>query len=245
MKAIILAAGYATRLYPITKDYPKPLLQVGGKPIIDHIIEKIERLKEVDEILVVTNSRFYRHFEDWSMGLKVKKPVVVVDDLTRNLDDRRGAVGDMHFVIQKRKLRDDLLVLGGDNIFDEGLEGFVAYAKASEPNPVMGAYDIKKRQQASKYGVLKMDATNRITGFQEKPKHPESTLIAMCLYYFNKARAGLVDEYMRARRGKHDAVGFYIEWLIKKLPVYAYVFSGRWFDIGDHKCYRQAKRRFK
>lgn len=245
MKALVLAAGYATRLYPLTKEYPKPLLQVNNKPIIDYTIEKINGIPQVDEIIVVTNSKFFPHFKEWSSGVSSAKPISIVDDLTKDLDDRRGAVGDMHFVIAERKLADDLLVLGGDNIFDGALTEFISCAKENAPDPVIGAYDIKRKEQATKYGVLVVDAKNKVTGFHEKPRHPESTLIAMCLYYFPKEKVGLVDDYFKSRADKHDAVGFYVEWLIKKVPVYAYVFSGRWYDIGDHQCYNEAQEKFK
>jgi glucose-1-phosphate thymidylyltransferase len=245
MKALVLAAGYATRLYPLTKEYPKPLLEVNKKPIIDYAIEKINGIPYIDEIIVVTNSKFFPHFKEWSESVSSSTPISIVDDLTKDLDDRRGAVGDIHFVIAERTLSDDLLVLGGDNIFDGALTEFVADAKERTPDPVIGAYDIKHREQATKYGVLVVGEKNKIVAFHEKPRHPESTLIAMCLYYFSKEKLSLVDEYFKSRADKHDAVGFYVEWLIKKVPVYAHVFSGRWYDIGDHQCYKEAQEKFR
>ncbi len=245
MKALVLAAGYATRLYPLTKEYPKPLLEVNKKPIIDYCIEKINGIAAVDEIIVVTNSKFFPHFSKWAGAVKSKKPVSIVDDRTCDLDDRRGAVGDMHFVIESRRLCDDLLVLGGDNIFDGSLTEFISDARKKAPHPVIGAYDIKDKAKAAHYGVLVTDGSHKVTAFHEKPRHPESTLIAMCLYYFSKDNIGLVDNYFKNRTDKHDAVGFYVEWLIKKVPVYAHVFSGRWYDIGDHQSYQEAQEKFK
>jgi glucose-1-phosphate thymidylyltransferase len=243
MKALILAAGYATRLYPLTKEYPKPLLKVGERPIINYIIEKLETLKEIDEIIVVTNSKFMPQFRRWRIALKSHKRISLADDLTKSHEDRRGAIGDMNFVINKKRLRDDLLVVGGDNLFDGSLRGFLSFAK-DNPHPLIGAYDIKDIRQARKYGVIKLDKKNRLIDFKEKPKNPRSTLIAMCLYYFPKKNLGLIKEYLNNRIDKYDATGFYIDWLRKKVSVYGFVFDGRWYDIGDHQFYHEAKEKF-
>ena len=130
MKALILAAGYATRLYPLTKEFPKPLLEVKNKPIIDYIIDKLDSLGEVAEITVVTNSKFFPRLEAWKKKQKTTIPINILDDLTKDNATRRGAIGDMDFAIRKKKLNDDLLVIGGDNLFDSALEGFVSFCKA-------------------------------------------------------------------------------------------------------------------
>jgi len=245
MKALILAAGYATRLYPLTKEYPKPLLHVGGRPLIDYIIEKINKLKEIDEIIVVTNSKFIGKFRQWAKAPVSRKPISLVDDLTKNYCHRRGAIGDMHFAVEKKHLCDDLLVVGGDNLFDGDLKELVAFAKKNKPHTVIGVYDIKKKNLTSKYGVIKLGKKNRIIDFKEKPKTSSSTLVAMCLYYFPKEKLGLIKEYFEGRTNKHDATGFYIDWLRKKAPIYGYIYSGRWYDIGDVKFYNRAKKTFK
>ncbi len=242
MKALILAAGYATRLYPLTKEYPKPLLEVGNRPIINYIVDKLEALDDVDEIIVVTNSKFISKFRSWLKHLHSDKRISLVDDLTKNLDDRRGAIGDMDFVIDKRRLKDDLIVLGGDNLFSSGLKDFSFFIKGNS-NPVIGVYNIKNKSEARKYGVIKLDKNNKIIDFKEKPQKPASSLIAMCLYYFPKEKLGLVGEYLKNKTSKHDATGFYIDWLSKKSEVYGFIFNGFWYDIGDYKFYRQAKQR--
>lgn len=244
MKALILAAGYATRLYPLTRGYPKPLLKVGKKPIINYILNKLQVLDEIDEIIVVTNTKFIPKFRRWARGLRVKKHIRLIDDLTTDYNDRRGAIGDMSFVINKARLKGDLLVIGGDNLFDGGLGDFLAFAKAQKSSPVIGAYRLKNISQARKYGVLRLDKKNRVTDFQEKPENPKSRLVAMCLYYFPKEKLRLIKEYLSMKAKKSDATGFYIDWLRKRLPVYGFVFGGRWYDIGDHKFYREAKQRF-
>lgn len=244
MKALILAAGYATRLYPLTKEYPKSLLTVGEKPIIDYIIDKFQALDGLNEIIVVTNSKFIALFKKWADKQKGKKRISLVDDLTDSHAKRRGAIGDMDFAINRRRIRDDLLVIGGDNLFNRDLSDFLSFARAKQDNPVIGAYDIKDARKAKKYGLVKLDRKNKIIDFQEKPKTPKSTLVAMCLYYFPKERLRLIREYLNNTH-KYDTAGFYIDWLRKKIPVYGFVFDGLWYDIGDRKFYKEANRRFK
>jgi len=244
MKALILAAGYATRLYPLTKEYPKPLLEVGGKPLINYIVEKLSRIKDIDEIIIVTNSKFISKFRHWAKTLKVRKPLRLVDDLTKNYSDRRGAIGDMYFVIRKEKISDDLLIIGGDNLFDGDLKKLIVFARKGKPRTVIGVYDIKEKSSAVKYGVIKLDAQKRVVDFKEKPKIPASTLVAMCLYYFPKEKLGLISEYMRAGTHTHDATGFYINWLKDREDIFAYIYDGHWYDIGDLKFYQRANKHF-
>jgi len=244
MKALILAAGYATRLYPLTIEYPKPLLTVEHRPIIDYIIEKLKVINAIDEIIVVTNSKFISRFRNWRIKHHFKKRISLVDDLTKDHSDRRGAIGDINFTIEYRLIKDDLLVIGGDNLFDGSLEAFLSFAKDKSPHPVIGVFNIKSLQEANKYGIVKLDRKQRVIDFKEKPKRPKYTMVAMCLYYFPKESLGLLREYLNSQEDKHDATGFYIDWLRKKVPVYAFVFSGRWYDIGDHRFYNEAREKF-
>lgn len=244
MKALILAAGYATRLYPLTKEFPKPLLAVQGRPIIDYIIDKLEAIGEIDEIIVVTNSKFISRFRKWADQLQSSKRISLVDDLTKTLESRRGAVGDMYFAVARKRIKDDLLVIGGDNLFGGDLDDFISFAEENKPYPAIGVYDIKDKSEAKKYGVVKLDREKKLVGFREKPTDPDSTLVAMCLYYFPKENLSLIKEYARIHLGENDATGFYIDWLRKKVPVYGAVFNGRWYDIGDYKFYNEAKKRF-
>jgi glucose-1-phosphate thymidylyltransferase len=242
MKALILAAGYATRLYPLTKEYPKPLLAVGKQPIINYILDKLQALEEIDEIIVVTNSKFILRFKKWAKLLKPRVALRLVDDLTKSLDDRLGAIGDMHFAIEKSRIADDLLVIGGDNLFDADLTGFVSFAKTqSAGHPTIGVYELKDKSEARNYGVIKLDQDRRVIDFQEKPRYPESSLVAMCLYYFPRSKLGLIGEYLQHKGDKRDATGFYIAWLKQREPVYGFIFTGNWYDIGDHKFYNRAK----
>ncbi len=244
MKALILAAGYATRLYPLTKEYPKPLLKIGSRPIIDYIIDKLSAIRDIDEVIVVTNSKFVSIFRNWAKGIRAAKEITLLDDLTRDQKDRLGAIGDMEFVIKQKGIRDDLLIVGGDNLFEEGLQEFLSFARAKAPSPVIGVWDIKNKKQATRYGVLRMDKESRVIEFEEKPKNPKSSLVAMCLYYFSQEKLGLIKEYLADKSGKPDATGFYIDWLRKKEKVYGFVFSGRWYDIGHHEFYEEANKTF-
>jgi glucose-1-phosphate thymidylyltransferase len=152
--------------------------------------------------------------------------LTLIDDLTKELDERLGAIGDMHFVVKEARLDDDCLVIGGDNLFDEDLHGFLSFAKTHSPHPTIGVYDILHKEHASKYGVVKLDAHHRVIDFQEKPKVPESTFIAMCLYYFPRQRLGLIREYMESKTDKQDATGFYIDWLRKREKVRIHIQEG-------------------
>ena len=170
--------------------------------------------------------------------------ICLVDDLTKDNDSRLGAIGDMNFAVDKMGVSDDLLVIGGDNLFSGTLKNFLVFAKTKKVSPVIGVYDIKSKSSASNYGVIKLDADKRIVDFQEKPAKPQSTLVAMCLYFFPKGKLGLIKKYLSSRSKKRDAMGFYIDWLRSNFPVYGYEFRGKWYDIGDYKFYNTAKKIF-
>jgi len=244
MKALILAAGYATRLYPLTKDYPKPLLTVKGRHIIDYIVDRLEGIQEIDEIIVVTNSKFIRRFKEWRNSQDAKKRISLVDDLTKSEKDKRGAIGDIDFAINKIKIKDDLLVIGGDNLFNGDLRKFFSSVRRHKVHPAIGVYDIKDKARASHYGIVRLDAQKKIIDFKEKPRHPRSTLVAMCLYYFPREKLGLIKDYLSDKSAKQDATGFYIDWLREKTAVYGFVFSRNWYDIGHHQNYNEAKSNF-
>lgn len=242
MKALVLAAGYATRLYPLTREYPKPLLKVGDRPIVNYILEKLERLDALDEIFVVTNTKFVGRFRQWAKEVKSPKRISLIDDLTKDYKHRRGAIGDMIFAIRKKRINEDLLVIGGDNIFDGTLDKFVRFAQRHKPHPSIGVFNIRSKKKARHYGVVKLDKKKRLVTFQEKPEKPLSALVAMCLYFFPKRSLKLVNEYLETV-DKHDATGFYIDWLSKRETVYGFVFHGRWFDIGLPKIYKEASKK--
>ncbi len=238
MKALILAAGYATRLYPLTLNKPKPLLKVGSKTITDRLAEKIESIKEIDEFYIVTNQKFASHFEDWAESSSYKKRIRVINDRTLTNEARLGATGDMELVVREAKVSDDMLVLGGDNLFEFDLNDFVKFASSKGSNAIC-LRDVKSKNEARKYGVVSLDSDGRVIEFVEKPEAPKSTLAAMCVYYFSKDRLKLLKTYIDLGLNK-DQPGHYIGWLSKNDSVYGYTIKGEWFDIGDKKLLRKA-----
>ena len=244
MKALILAAGYATRLYPLTRDYPKPLLEVKGRPIIDYIVDKLKAVPLIDEIYVVTNSKFIRFFRSWAGKIEFHGKITLIDDLTKSNHDRLGAVGDINFVIKKQGMKDDLLVVGGDNLFSGRLKGFLVFSLSHRAAPCIGLYRLSNSKDAGRYGVAKLDRRKEVVSFMEKPRQPQSPLVAMCLYYIPKHLLSSVSVYMREQKKEADTTGGYIAWLKSRVKVYGYVFKGSWFDIGDYKYLNAAKESF-
>ena len=240
MKVILLAAGYGTRLYPLTRDKPKPLLPVAGKPIIGYIILKLSRIKDIDGIFVVTNHKFCGHFQDWAKKWSGQFAIKTLDDGTLSNDDRLGAIGDIDFVIKKEGIKDDILVIGADNIFDAGFEDFIKFAVSKKGASCVGLYDLSDKQLATQYGVVSIDLNSRVVDFQEKPKSPKSTLISTCIYYFPSQKLKLFKDYLGIQEHSRDASGNYIKWLKEVDSVYGYVLNGRWYDIGDMESYKKA-----
>lgn len=246
MKALILAAGYGTRLYPLTEDTPKPLLPVGPKLLVDHILDKIKALPGLDEVLVITNDKFEGHFQKWAKEIakKFPVPITIINDRTTSNEDRLGSVGDINFAVRDRKINADLLVLGGDNLFDYSLADFLKFARAKAPAVSIGLYDIHNLRDATMYGVAQLDSQGKVVLFEEKPAKPKSTLIAMCFYYFPYKTLAYLPEYIKAS-GKLDKAGDYIRWLAEEKGVYGFKFDGKWYDIGSLEAYRDAQRDFK
>ncbi len=227
MKAVLLAAGYATRLRPLTDSMPKQLLPVGGRPMLDWILDKVQTT-DTDAMHVVTNARFADDFRRWAEG----KPVQVHDDGTTSNDDRLGALGDLQLVRERAGLDDDLLVIAGDNLFDYSLRDYVAYWRAKRNASCVAVYDVKDPELARQYAVVDVDPTDRVVAFVEKPERPRSTLCATATYLFAREHARMLEEYLAAGNPP-DAPGHFVAWLYSRAPVYAYAFGGDWFDIGD------------
>lgn len=243
MKALILAAGYGTRLYPLTINRPKPLLIVKDRPVIEYIIRHIEAIETVDEIYIVTNQKFFGLFEKWLSGFKSKKLIEILNDLTLSNRDRLGATGDMEFAIKTKDIKDDLLIIGGDNLFSTDLKDFVNFSQSMSPFSSIGLFDVKEINLAKKYGVVELDKDSKVTCFVEKPKVPKSTLVAKCLYFFPKQKLRFISEYLGCGQAK-DAPGFFLEWLYKRDVLYGFKFSEPWFDIGDKILYEKAQKEF-
>ena len=224
MKALILAAGYGTRLYPLTLNVPKPLLPVKGKPIIDHIMAKINAVEAVDEVFVVTNNKFSGHFKTWVDESGFEKKVTIVNDGTLNNDDRLGAIGDIHFVIKQEKVDDDLLVIAGDNLFDFSLQELVAFFKEKKSSGVAVFDTHDKNVIAGKLGCMELDTDNKILCFEEKPTEPKSTLASTACYFFTKEDIPLFDACLEENK-KLDNSGEFIKYLMNsETSIWFYVF---------------------
>lgn len=242
MKALILAAGYGTRLYPLTLNKPKPLLDVAGKPMLNYIINKINDIPEIDLIYVVTNEKFTRSFQEWSRNLNNETQIKVINDGTESNEARLGAIGDIYFVLEKEKLVDDLLVIGGDNLFEERIVEFIKFAKKKSPAACIGLYNLKDQNLAAQYGIVAVNKNNRVNDFLEKPKYPPSTLASMCVYYFPRQSLNSFSQYCNDPNCKEDNSGEYIKWLSKKMEVFGFIFKEPWYDIGSKDSYEEVNR---
>jgi len=223
---LILAAGYATRLRPLTDDMPKHLLPVGGRPMVDWVLDKL-REAQVASVHLVTNARFAGLFTRWADG----KDVIVHDDGTTSNEDRLGAIGDMRFVQERAGLDDDLLAIAGDNLFDYSvadLDGF----RREKGGSAVAVHDVGDLELVRQYSIVELDADDRIVGFVEKPEHPATTLAATATYLYTREHARLVSAYLD-EGNPPDQPGNYVAWLHRRVPVYAYRFAGGWYDIGD------------
>jgi glucose-1-phosphate thymidylyltransferase len=234
VKALVLAAGYATRLRPLTDTIPKPLLPIGGKPMVDWILESLAETN-VDEVHLVTNARFAADFEQWATG----KDVHVHNDGTTSNEDRLGAIGDIAFV----GLHDDLLVIASDNLFDYSLADYEHYWR-TKGGSCVAVHDVGDVELAKKYGIVDVDAEDRITDFVEKPEQPPSTLAATATYLYRRDHAALVPTYL-AEGNPPDQPGNLVAWLHKREPVFAYRFTGEWYDIGDQAQLLEADNRMR
>jgi glucose-1-phosphate thymidylyltransferase len=241
VKAVILAAGYATRLYPLTLDRPKALLPVAGRPMLEHLLERLEGVEGLDEILLVTNSKFAAAFREWAAG-RGGEAVRIVDDGTTDEETKLGAIGDLDLTIRAGAIDDDLLVLAGDNLFSESLAPFPAFAREREA-PALGVYDVGDLEAIRRYNAIELDANDRVTFFQEKPEQPRSTLTGIALYFYPRSAVGLVGEYLDGGNNP-DQPGHLVEWLYRRVPVYAWRVPGRWYDIGSKETLAEADRAF-
>jgi glucose-1-phosphate thymidylyltransferase len=238
MRAIVLAAGYATRLYPLTLDRPKALLEVAGKPMLDHILEQLQAM-DSEETIVVTNAKFTPHFEEWARG---KDRVSVVNDGTTSNDDRLGAIGDIGFVLDSLGIDDDLVVIAGDNLFSEDVSGFAGFGHRTGA-PVLAVHDLADISRMHEYNQVELDAEERIVFFEEKPANPRTTLAGVALYYYPRATLPLIRQYL-AEGNNPDQPGRLIQWLYPKTSVYAWRLPGIWYDIGSAETLEQADRMF-
>ena len=243
MDAIILAAGYATRLYPLTENTPKPLLNIAGKPIIEHIIKKLEEVNGIDKIYIVTNDKFEQHFRKWVSNFDANNPIEIINDGTKSNDDRLGAFGDVHHTIDVKNLNDDIIVVAGDNLFELSLIEVASFFKKRKSNVIV-LHDVKDLELAKQYGIVEIDDNNRVINFEEKPVSPKSTLASTGIYLFPKRTIELIKKYI-AQGNNPDKTGSFIEWLHKRDAVHSFVTDKKWYDIGSIEQYKTADKYYK
>ena len=229
MKCIIVAAGYATRLYPLTENFPKPLLEVKGKPILDWLIQDIE--EDIEEFIVVTNHKFYDHFLKWAQGKKVR----VIDDGTSSNEARLGAVRDIE--LAAKDVECDCLVMAGDNLLDFSLKGFVDYALRKDTSCVM-CHEENSLKALQKTAVITIDENELITSYEEKPAEPKGNLAVPPFYLYKLKDLKRITEALADGCG-YDAPGSFAAWLSEKTPMHAYRMPGKRYDIGDLESYER------
>lgn len=246
MKCLILAAGYATRLYPLTENFPKPLLKVGEKTILDWLIDDIDGAQLVDEYIVISNHKFAHHFQEWvdakDHGTSAPR-ITVVDDGTSSNETRLGAVCDVQFAIDKLGIDDDMLVIAGDNVLDFSLQTFVRYAAEKQTSCIMRYYE-PSEAKLHKCGVVEIDGNDAILSMEEKPSEPKSHWCCPPFYYYSRENAKWVRKAIDEGCGT-DAPGSFIAWLATKTTVHAMEMPGRRYDIGNLESYEQVKREYK
>jgi glucose-1-phosphate thymidylyltransferase len=245
MKVLILAAGYATRLYPLTLTRPKPLLPVAGQPMIEYVLDNLAPIGGIDRIYVVTNAKFAAQFQTWSdtyRAGKSKLQFTIVNDASTDDTNKLGAIGDLHLVLTRENIQDDLIVVAGDNLFSQSLEDFGRYCRKINA-PVLAVYDVGSLEEIKKYNSITLDPAGKITFFEEKPKLPTSTLTGIALYYYPKAVLPLIRQYV-AQGNNPDQPGRLVQWLYTRTPVYTWRVPGIWFDIGAKESLEQADKIF-
>ena len=245
MKIIILAAGYATRLYPLTLTRPKPLLPVAGKPMVEHVIDNLAPIGGIDRIYVVTNAKFAEQFQTWSdnyRATKSKLNFTIVNDGSTDDTNKLGAIGDINYVINSQNVDDDIIVVAGDNLFNQPLSDFGKFCREKNA-PALAVYDVGNLEEIKKYNSISTDDDGRITFFEEKPKNPTSTLTGIALYFYPKATVPLIKQYI-AEGNNPDQPGRFVQWLYPRSAVYTWKVPGLWFDIGSKETLEEANQIF-
>ena len=246
MNALILAAGYATRLYPLTLHKAKPLLEVAGKPMIEWVLDNLAPITDLETVYVVTNKKFVKYFQKWAdcyrkgqSGLALK----IIDDGSTDDSDKLGAIGDINLALMREEnlAKSDLIIVAGDNLFSEPLVDFATRAKGSEAT--LATYDVGDLEAIKKFSSITIDSDGIITQFEEKPAEPKSTVTGIALYYFSSDVVPLFRTYLAAGNNP-DQPGRFIQWLYPRKPVKTYQIKGTWFDIGSQETLEEANEIF-
>lgn len=245
MNVLILAAGYATRLYPLTLNKAKPLLEVAGKPMIEWVLDNLAPVSDLETIYIVTNNKFAKDFQTWAdtyKGRHSQFQFKIINDGSNDDSDKLGAIGDINLVLMREDLsKSDLIVVAGDNLFSEPLTDFVNHARGS--SATLATYDVGDLEAMKKYANIEIDSDGVITHFEEKPANPKSTLAGIALYYFSRETIPLFTTYLAAGNNP-DQPGRFIQWLYQRKPVKTFQIRGTWFDIGSKETLEEANRIF-
>jgi len=239
MKAIFLLAGYATRMYPLTENQPKALLPFKGKTVLDHILDQVNKIKEIDTIYAVTNSKFYPHFCEWAKTAPTSIPIEVLDDGTSTNETRRGAIGDIYFTITEKNIDDELFIVAGDNYFTYDLTEQYDVFRKTGCDTIVGK-ELNDIEQLKAFAVAKLDENGKVLDLIEKPANPESNIAIYAAYFYRKDTVKMVKQYLDEGNDP-DPPGAFPQWLHKKRDVYTYTMNGDCYDIGTITMYEEMK----
>ncbi len=245
MKLIILGAGYATRLYPLTLNQPKPLLTVAGKPMIEYVLDNLAPIKNINRVYVVTNAKFADHFQRWADSYRVNQnrlDFTIVNDNSTDDSNKLGAIGDLYLVMTQEQIDDDIIVVAGDNLFSHTLIAFGEFCQQKNA-PVLAVYDVGSIEEIKKYNAIEVDESGKITFFEEKPAHPRSTLTGIALYYYPQRTLQMIRQYIEEGNNP-DQPGHLVQWLYKRVPFYTWQVPGLWYDVGSKETLEEANRIF-
>ncbi len=236
MQAIILAGGYGTRLYPLTINAPKPMIEVWGKPMIEYLIKKIQNIPEITEIFIVSNNKFSHLFEAWVKEKEIKN-VTIINDQTTSNEDRLWSIGDIQYVLDHANIHEDIMILWGDNFIEDDFKKLLQ--NFHQKGDTVGLYDVGDIEYVKQLGNPIFDDNWRITSFIEKPLHPTSSLISTLIYVLKNSSLKYILEVMQS--GQADRAGDFVAYLCQKEPVYGHVIEGKWFDIGTLEQLKKAE----
>ena len=245
MKLIILGAGYATRLYPLTLNQPKPLLHVAGKPMMEHLLQHMSPIESIDHIYIVTNAKYADHFQNWAdeyLSTRSLLNLTIVNDGSTDDSNKLGAIGDLSLVLNQERIDDDIIVVAGDNLLSHSLQDFETFCQEKRA-PVLAVYDIGNLDEVKKYNAIDVDEDSRILFFEEKPATPKSTLVGIALYYYPRSALSLIRQYVEEGNNP-DQPGRLVEWMYKRTPFYTWRVPGIWYDVGSKETLAEANRVF-
>ncbi len=243
MKCILLCAGYATRLFPLTENFPKALLNIGEKPLLDYILDEVNSVKEVNKIYVITNDRYYKHFKKWTNKKNNPKEIKVINDNTTSNDDRLGAIGDIMYLIEKENINDDLLIIAGDNLFTYKLKDVINFYNSKQKS-VLCAKELDDIELLKRFAVASVDDFNRVVELVEKPEKPKSNLGVYATYIYPKEIIKYFNKY-KEEGNNMDSPGHFPQYLYKKEDVYVYKFNGECYDVGTHETLKEVNELYK